>query len=177
MNAPSAVFLILIAVLLQTAVFNNLWPWGISPNIVLVSVVYLALTSKRRTVVIAALFAGLLLDILSSSIFGIYLLIFIFISEFFLFARTFIFAKINLIILLFAVLLGTVFYEILSAILNGLAFFLEAQSFAYSIRDLIFLAPKEIIYNLAITAIFFILTKIFSRIFRNDKPLTPLIKR
>ncbi len=167
MRLVTLVCLIIFLVLLQSAFLNHLKITGIAPNFVLIAVILISLEFNLRKAFIAGIVAGLMLDIFSSMPFGIFTLAFILISLGLNFAKHYLFAHANFAVILAAVFLGTLFFDFFVFFLDKILFIfkLSSQTFA-SKYSLLYLMPREIIYNLAGVIIIFFFLKFIK------KPLT-----
>lgn len=159
----SPILIIFFSFLLQGAILGR-WPsFFILPNLILVALIFICLIYDRKESLVAALFAGLLVDFFSGLLFGVISLCFLAIALILSEAKFYLFAKINLIISLSSIIAGTIFYYCLTFSFLAIFYFLKLSN-AYSPINFkgIFLEimPGEILGNVIVGVIFYGLIKI-----------------
>jgi rod shape-determining protein MreD len=164
MRIVTLICLIIFIVLLQSAFLNRLKIAGIGPNFALIAVVLISLAFDRKKALITGVVAGLMLDVFSSMPFGIFTLALILVSLSLNFAKHYLFTHANFAVVLAAVFLGTVFFDLFIFFLDKISFaFRFSNQMSTSNYNLLYLMPRELLYNLVAAAVIFLLWKLIRR--------------
>jgi len=149
------ILLLFLAILLQTTLLTHLSIFGVLPNLVLIIIILVSLTNNWQKSLISALVGGLLLDLFSGLPLGTFSLSLVIISFIFNFAKFYLFTRINFLVILTAIITGTIFYELLVISLTKFMS-LVSLSHIYLKYNLLYLMPVEIIYNLISVIVFYL---------------------
>lgn len=153
------ILLLFLAILLQTTLLTHLSIFGVLPNLILIIIILISLTNNWQKSLVSALFGGLLLDLFSGWPLGPFSLSSAIISLILNFAKFYLFTRINFLVILVAIISGTIFYDLLVIFLIK---FMSLIGLSYiSLKyNLLYLMPIEIIYNLISVMVFYLLRPI-----------------
>lgn len=166
MNKFLAIAIIFAAVVLEIAVAPRLKFGGVSPNLLLVALVYVGLLANRQEILMASFAGGLFLDLFSSFPFGIFAVIFVLIGILLNESKYYLFARANFFVILLATSIATILFYILFSfllkifILSGIS-----QMETFFKENIFFLMPKELLMNLIAAMAIFIFLRIIRRPF------------
>jgi len=164
MKTFSALILIFLVFFLSMAIAGQLRFGGVSFNLVFVAFVFIGLFSSGKTVFAAGLFAGFFSDLFSSSIFGVYLLAFSAAAAILIAAKSYIFAKPNVLVFLTEVFLAGVFFDLFAMFLNKFLAFINLQDFAVGWKYfLTHLLPLNLAMNLMASLAIFMVARMFKK--------------
>ncbi len=146
--------LLFLATIIQISFLPHLTVLNLVPNIVLIMIICWSLTRPPDQSIIWALMGGILLDVFSSSPFGIFTLLFVLISFAISFAKTNLIGDINLTLKIFVGATGILTFNLLYLLTNKLFALTNYDIVSINTIDyLIKITPMEFVYSLIILII------------------------
>lgn len=162
------IFIILIVLsiaVFQIALLSSLKLFGFTPNLFLIFVVLASLNFIRKEIFLTAFLSGLVMDLFSVWPFGLFTVTLVCVGFLFSLVRLYVFSQTNLLVILTAVIVGTICFNLL--LCSFFAIFLFAKivtvptvSFSYII---FYVMPFELVANLVATAGGYCLFLLFAR--------------
>lgn len=142
---------IFVVAILQIAVLPQLKLFGVSPNLILISVILISLRFSRQQMLFSALLLGFVLDLFSILPFGIFSLAMLCVGVIFNAAQFYLFTQTNFLVILVAIFAGTVFFNLFFGLFFGLFSLIQGEAFKGLLIHIISkVMPIEVAVNMLV---------------------------